>query len=84
MTKKQKQEIRFSKMIIIIVIVIVFIFTGSVLYIFNNKAAEPTAIIAAFFAFMTGEVLALAKIKTSELSVEEKKEKKEKEEIKNG
>lgn len=70
MTKRQKQALRFSKIIIIIVIIIVFIFTGSILYIFNNKGSEPTAIIAAFFAFMTGEILALAKLKLAEISAE--------------
>ena len=70
MTKRQKQVLRFSKIIIIIVIILVIIFTGSVLYIFNNKASEPTAIITAFFAFMTGEILALAKLKLAEISAE--------------
>ena len=84
MTKKQKKDLRFSKMVIITVIIIICVFTGFVLYVFNNKGAEPTATIAAFFAFMTGEVLALAKIKLTELAVENKEKKKEKEEIENG
>ena len=83
MTKKQKQALRFSKMIIIAVIIMVLIFTGCVLYIFNKKSAEPTVIIASFFAFMTGEVLALAKLKLSEITVENNN-KKEKEEEKDG
>ena len=52
MTKKQKQMLRFSKIVIIAVIIMVLIFTGSVLYIFDRKGAEPSVIIAAFFAFI--------------------------------
>ena len=37
MTKKQKQALRFSKMVIIAVIIMVLIFTGSILYIFYKK-----------------------------------------------
>ena len=70
MTKRQKNVLRFSKIIIIVVITLVLIFTGSVLYVFNNKGSEPTAIITAFFAFMTGEILALAKLKLAEISAE--------------
>ena len=84
MTKKQKQALRFSKMVIIAVIIMILIFTGSVLYIFYKKGAEPTVIIASFFAFMTGEVLALAKLKLSEITVGEKNIKKEEEEKKDG
>lgn len=84
MTKKQKQALRFSKMIIIIVIIMILIFTGCVLYIFNHKGAEPTVIITSFFAFMTGEVLALAKLKLTEIKEESKEKKKEIEEKENG
>lgn len=83
MTKKQKQTLRFSKIVIIVVIIMILIFTGCILYIFNKKGAEPTIIITSFFAFMTGEVLALAKLKLSEINVESNN-KKEKEEEKNG
>ena len=84
MTKKQKQILRFSKIVIIAVIIMVLIFTGSVLYIFDRKSAEPNVIITAFFAFMTGEVLALAKLKLAEIETERKEKKKEIEDIKNG
>ena len=53
----------------------ILIFTGFVLYIFYKKGAEPTVIIASFFAFMTGEVWALAKIKLTEIKIEEKTKK---------
>lgn len=83
MTKRQRQLLRFSKVVIVAVIIIVFIFTGVILYIYNNKASEPTTIITAFFAFMTGEVLALAKLKLAEIDNEkyENKNKKNKENI---
>jgi len=84
MTKKQKQALRFSKIIIIAVIIMVLIFTGCIVYVFYKKGAEPTVIIASFFTFMTGEVLALAKLKLSEISIEGKNIKKEEEEKKDG
>lgn len=85
MTKKQKQALRFSKIVIISVIIIIIVFTGCILYTFNKKGAEPTVIITAFFAFMTGEVLALAKIKLSEITAEGSiKKEKEQGEIKDG
>lgn len=84
MTKKQKQMLRFSKIVIIAVIIMVLIFTGSVLYIFDRKGAEPSVIIAAFFAFMTGEVLALAKLKLAEIKAETVNKKKEIEDVKDG
>ena len=84
MTKKQKQALRFSKMIIIAVIIMILIFTGCILYIFYDKGNEPTVIIASFFAFMTGEVFALAKLKLTEINIEGSNKKKEIEEEKNG
>ena len=84
MTKKQKKELRFSKIIIIAVITIILIFTGCVLYIYNNRGSEPNVIIASFFAFMTGEVLALAKIKLTEISDEKKDKNLKEEEDKDG
>ena len=83
MTKKQQQILRFSKIIILIVIIMVLVFTGCVLFTFNRQGNEPTSIITAFFAFMTGEVLALAKLKLTEIETESgsrKKEEKEKKE----
>lgn len=80
MTKKQKQILRFSKIVIILVIIMILIFTGWVLYIFYNNKTEPTAMIAAFFAFMTGEVWALAKLKLAEINAESNAKKEEKKE----
>ena len=84
MTKKQKQALRFSKMVIIAVIVMVLIFTGFVLFIFYKKGNEPTVIIASFFAFVTGEVWALAKLKLTEINIEGNNKKKEIEEKEDG
>lgn len=84
MTKKQKQILRFSKIVIIIVIIMVLIFTGFILYVFYKKGTEPTVIIASFFTFMTGEVLALAKLKLAEIKEEDKLKKKDIEEKENG
>lgn len=57
---------RFSKKIVVLVIISNIVFTASVLYIFLRTGHEPTALIAAWFAFTTGELGALAGLKHSE------------------
>lgn len=53
---------RFSKLIVTAVVVLNAIFTVAVFYVFLQVGSEPTALIAAWFAFTTGELWALASI----------------------
>lgn len=53
----------FSKLVVMLVVLVNCGFAGVVLYIFANKGVEPTALITAWFAFTTGELWALSKIK---------------------
>lgn len=53
----------FSKMIILFVIVSINVFTIACLKIFIVVGSEPTILIGAYFAFMSGEVWALALLK---------------------
>jgi len=54
---------RFSKVIIVAVVTLNVGFTASVLYVFLRVGSEPTALIAAWFAFTTGELWMLAGIR---------------------
>lgn len=60
--KKSKKGI-YSKILIAFIIAINTAFTIAVLEIFRETASEPTALIAAWFSFTTGELFALATIK---------------------
>lgn len=58
---------RFSKVIVTLVILLNVVFTAAVLYVFLRVGDEPTALIAAWFAFTTGELWLLASIKKIEV-----------------
>ena len=54
---------KFSKFIVSLVIILNTAFTSAVLYVFMKVGSEPTALVAAWFAFTTGELWFLANIK---------------------
>jgi len=54
---------RYSKLIVALVILLNTGFAGAVLYAFLRVGSEPTALVAAWFAFTTGELWLLAGIK---------------------
>jgi len=54
---------RYSKLIVALVILLNTGFAGAVLFVFLRVGSEPTALIAAWFAFTTGELWLLAGIK---------------------
>lgn len=53
---------RYSKLIVALVILLNTGFAGAVLYAFLRVGSEPTALVAAWFAFTTGELWLLAGI----------------------
>lgn len=57
---------KFSKAIVGAVVVLNVVFTVAVLWLFLRTGSEPTALVAAWFAFTTGELWALAAIKRKE------------------
>jgi hypothetical protein len=57
---------KFSKVIVALVIILNVFFTGAVLYVFLRTYTEPTVLIGCWFAFTTGELWMLAKIKREE------------------
>ena len=61
---------RFSKLIVGAVVLLNTGFTASVLYVFLRVGTEPTALIAAWFAFTTGELWMLAGIRKAKVKKE--------------
>ena len=53
---------RYSKIIVALVILLNTGFAGAVLYAFLRVGSEPTALVAAWFAFTTGELWLLSGI----------------------
>lgn len=61
---------QYSKLIVALVILLNTGFTGAVLYLFLRTGNEPTALIAAWFAFTTVELWALASIRKKKMEKE--------------
>lgn len=66
---------KFSKKVVVAVLLLNVLFTSAVLYTFLNVGSEPTVLVGAWFAFTTGELWTLGRIKRAEvnLEIEEKK-----------
>ena len=57
---------KFSKLIVVAVVVLNILFTAAVLAVYWHTGSEPAALIAAWFAFTTGELWMLSSIKKTE------------------
>lgn len=76
MEEKEMQKIlnavskkkKFSKRIVSMVIFLNIVFTAAVLYAFLKTSNEPTALIAAWFAFTTGELWMLSSIEKNKIN----------------
>ena len=60
------KKARFSKFVVSFIVLVNCLFTAAALFVFLRTGAEPTALIAAWFAFTTGELMALAGLHHSE------------------
>ena len=58
---------RFSKALVTLIVAVNIIFTIAVLVVFVMVGSEPVTLIAAWFAFATGELWLLAGIKKTKL-----------------
>ena len=58
---------RFSKVIVVAVVLLNTGFTAAVLYVYLRVGSEPTTLIAAWFAFTTGELWMLAGIRKAKV-----------------
>ena len=59
---------RFSKLIVAAVVLLNTGFTAATLYVFLRTGGEPTALIAAWFSFTTGELWMCAGIRKAKLN----------------
>lgn len=61
------QKVKFSKLIVTAVVLLNVGFTAAVLYTFLRVGSEPTTLIAAWFAFTTGELWILSGVTKAKL-----------------
>ena len=64
---------KFDKNIVTAIIVLNAVFTYKILDVFVKTGSEPSALVVAWFAFTTGELWSLSKIKRAKIDKEEKK-----------
>ena len=57
----------FSKALVLGIVLANALFTAAVLWVFLRTGSEPTALVAAWFAFTTGELWLLAGIKKKKI-----------------
>ena len=65
--KRIKTKARYSKKIVTLVIILNSVFAFLALYVFLQTSSEPTALIAAWFGFTTGELWIMKDIKKTEI-----------------
>lgn len=65
-----KKKGDFSKLIVTLIVILNIVFTAAVLYVFWQVGNEPTALVAAWFAFTTGELWFLSGIKKKRIEKE--------------
>lgn len=68
---------KFSKVIVVLIILLNILFTTGVLIVFSKTSSEPTALVAAWFSFTTGELFALTSIKKKKIKKEQEDQKDE-------
>lgn len=61
---------QYSKVLVALVILLNVIFAGCVLAVFWHTSSEPVALVGAWFAFTTGELWLIAKIRRDKLKGE--------------
>ena len=64
---------KFDKKIVTAIIVFNAVFTYKILDVFVKTGSEPSALVVAWFAFTTGELWSLSKIKRAKIEKEEQK-----------
>ncbi|MDD3288427.1 MAG: hypothetical protein PHX43_05410 [Alphaproteobacteria bacterium] len=65
---------QYSKSVVALVILLNVIFAGCVLAVFWHTGSEPVALVGAWFAFTTGELWLVAKIRRDKLKGEKSDE----------
>jgi hydrogenase-4 membrane subunit HyfE len=62
-----KEKRNFSKLLVTLIVLLNIAFSSSVLFVFIQTGAEPSALVVAWYAFTTGELWLLAKIKREKI-----------------
>ena len=62
---------KYSKLIVASIILMNAIFAVAILYVFLKTSSEPGVLVGAWFAWTTGELWALSKIKCNERKSDE-------------
>ena len=57
---------KYSKLIVASIILMNALFASAILYVFLKTSSEPGVLVGAWFAWTTGELWALSKIKCNE------------------
>lgn len=70
LVSKRTKGGEFSKWVVGLIIILNIAFTVAVLTVFWHTGSEPTALVAAWFAFTTGELWFLANIKKQKIKKE--------------
>lgn len=65
---------KYSKLIVASIIAMNAIFAIAILYVFLKTSSEPESLVVAWFAWTTGELWALSKIKCNEKKGEKNEE----------
>lgn len=65
---------KYSKLIVASIIAMNAIFAIAILYVFLKTSSEPESLVIAWFAWTTGELWALSKIKCNEKKGDESNE----------
>lgn len=78
---KRTKKVKYSKFIVALIVLLNTAFAFATLYVFLKTSNEPTALIAAWFAFTTGELWLLKDITKSKIRGGTKDENRLEEEI---
>ena len=62
-----RKSTEFSKSLVLAIVIVNVIFTTAFLWVFLQTGSEPTALVAAWFAFTTGELWFLAGIEKAKM-----------------
>lgn len=63
---------KFSKIIVALVILLNVVFAAAALFVFLRTESEPTVLVGCWFAFTSGELILLSKIKRAEANERER------------
>jgi hypothetical protein len=62
-----KKKNAFSKVVVALIVLLYVVFSGAVLFVYWHTGSEPVALVGAWFAFTTGELFMVAKIKRTKI-----------------